>query len=182
VKSKTQSTLVRAAIYPGTFDPITYGHLDIIERAVEIFDRVIVSVGQNPEKHPLFSLEERMAMVRESVANIASVEVDAFSGLVVRHAQEIGAESLIRGLRAVSDFEYEFQMALVNRRLAPDIITVFLMPNERFTYLNSTIVREVASFGGDVGRFVPSGVEERLKKVFQRIRSDAGSGLAGVSD
>jgi len=177
-----ETPVVRTAIYPGTFDPITYGHLDIIERAVEIFDRVIVSLGRNPEKGPLFSLEERMEMVRESAVNIAGVEVDTFTGLVVRHAQEIGAEALIRGLRAVSDFEYEFQMALVNRRLAPDIITVFLMPNERYTYLNSTIVREVASFGGDVGRFVPPGVEERLKRMFQKIRSDAGSGLRGGAD
>jgi len=177
-----ETPVIRTAIYPGTFDPITYGHLDIIERAVEIFDRVIVSLGRNPEKGPLFSLEERMEMVRESAVNISGVEVDTFTGLVVRHAQEIGAEALIRGLRAVSDFEYEFQMALVNRRLAPDIITVFLMPNERYTYLNSTIVREVASFGGDVGRFVPPCVEERLKKMFQKIRSDGGSGLRGGAD
>jgi pantetheine-phosphate adenylyltransferase len=156
----------KTAIYPGTFDPITYGHVDIIERAVEIFDRVIVSLGRNPEKNPLFSVEERLEMIREVVENIDGVEVDTFEGLAVRHAQEMGAEALIRGLRAVTDFEYEFQMALVNRRLAPDIITVFLMPNEKYTYLNSTIVREVASLGGEVGRFVPPPVEKRLAKIF----------------
>ena len=156
----------RTAIYPGTFDPITYGHVDIIERAVEIFDRVIVSLGRNPEKNPLFSVEERLEMIREVVESIAGVEVDTFEGLAVRHAQKMGAEALIRGLRAVTDFEYEFQMALVNRRLAPDIITVFLMPNEKYTYLNSTIVREVASLGGEVGRFVPPPVEKRLAKIF----------------
>ena len=156
----------KTAIYPGTFDPITYGHVDIIERAVEIFDRVIVSLGRNPEKNPLFSVEERLEMIREVVENIAGVDVDTFEGLAVRHAQELGAEALIRGLRAVTDFEYEFQMALVNRRLAPDIITVFLMPNEKYTYLNSTIVREVASLGGEVGRFVPPPVEKRLAKIF----------------
>jgi pantetheine-phosphate adenylyltransferase len=166
VTSERGTSTPRTALYPGTFDPITYGHLDIIERAVEIFDRVIVSLGRNPEKDPLFSVEERLEMIRAVVANIAGVEVDTFTGLVVRHAQRVGAEALIRGLRAVSDFEYEFQMALVNRRLAPDIITVFLMPNEKFTYLNSKIVREVASLGGDVGRFVPPPVEERLRRVF----------------
>ncbi len=155
----------RTAIYPGTFDPITYGHMDIIERAVEIFDQVIVSLGRNPEKDPLFTLDERLAMITEAVSDLPGVQVDTFTGLVVRHAQEIGADALIRGLRAVSDFEYEFQMALVNRRLAPEIITVFLMPNEKFTYLNSKIVREVASLGGDVGRFVPPPVEERLRRV-----------------
>ena len=164
MKVESERSTLRTAIYPGTFDPITYGHLDIIERAVEIFDRVIVSLGRNPEKNPLFSLEERIEMIGEVLEKIEGVELDTFEGLVVRHAQKIGAEALIRGLRAVSDFEYEFQMALVNRRLAPDIITVFLMPNEKYTYLDSTIVREVASLGGDVGRFVPPPVEKRLKR------------------
>ena len=156
----------RIAIYPGTFDPITYGHMDIIQRAVEIFDQVIVSLGRNPEKDPLFTVDERLAMITEAVSDLPGVKVDTFTGLVVRHAQEIGADALIRGLRAVSDFEYEFQMALVNRRLAPDIVTVFLMPSEKYTYLNSTIVREVASLGGDVARFVPPPVEERLRKIY----------------
>jgi pantetheine-phosphate adenylyltransferase len=166
----------RTAIYPGTFDPITYGHLDIIERAVEIFDRVIVSLGRNPEKNPLFTLDERLEMIRESVAHIKGVEVDTFTGLVVRHAEELGAEALIRGLRAVTDFEYEFQMALVNRRLAPEVITVFLMPNEKYTYLNSTIVREVASLGGDVQRFVPPPVERRLREIYHRTQTRESSG------
>lgn len=158
----------KVAIYPGTFDPITYGHLDIIQRAAEIFDRVIVSLGRNPEKNPLFSLDERMEMIGEVVKDLPGVQVDTFSGLVVRYAQDMGADALIRGLRAVSDFEYEFQMALVNRRLAPDVITVFLMPSEKYTYLDSTIVREVASLGGDVTQFVPPPVEERLRKVFEK--------------
>jgi pantetheine-phosphate adenylyltransferase len=166
----------RTAIYPGTFDPITYGHLDIIERAVEIFDRVIVSLGRNPEKNPLFTLDERLEMIRESVAHIKGVEVDTFAGLVVRHAEELGAEALIRGLRAVTDFEYEFQMALVNRRLAPEIITVFLMPNEKYTYLNSTIVREVASLGGDVRRFVPPPVERRLRELYGQLQAPNNAG------
>lgn len=173
LKSKRGSS-PRTAIYPGTFDPITYGHLDIIERAVGIFDRVIVSLGRNPEKNPLFSLDERLEMIRESVAHIKGVEVDTFTGLAVRHAQEAGAEALIRGLRAVTDFEYEFQMALVNRRLAPEIITVFLMPNEKYTYLNSTIVREVASLGGDVGRFVPPVVEKRLRGLYSETQAKEG--------
>lgn len=165
---KKESTSPRVAIYPGTFDPITYGHLDIIERAVEVFDQVIVSLGRNPEKDPLFSLDERLEMIDEAASHLTGVKVDTFSGLVVRYAQAIGADALIRGLRAVSDFEYEFQMALINRRLAPDIVTVFLMPNERYTYLNSTIVREVASLGGDVGRFVPPPVEKRLLKIYRK--------------
>ncbi len=151
------------AIYPGTFDPITFGHLDIIERAVTIFDEVIVSVGRNLGKEPMFSVEERMDMIRETTSHLAQVKVDFFTGLIVDYAREINARVMIRGLRAMSDFEFEFQMALVNRTLYPDFVQVFLMPHEAYTHLNSTIVREVAAFGGEVGRFVPEHVAEILR-------------------
>ncbi len=156
----------RKAIYPGTFDPITNGHIDIVERATLLFDRVIVAVTTNPAKTPLFTVEERLEMIREAVGDISGVEVDSFEGLLVDYARRIGAVAVIRGLRAVSDFEMEFQMALFNRKLNPDVVTVFLMPNERYTYLNSTIVKEVAKFGGDVGCFVPEAVERKLKERF----------------
>jgi pantetheine-phosphate adenylyltransferase len=157
---------LKTAIYPGTFDPITHGHIDVIRRARMIFDRVIVTLAKNPEKVPLFSLEERYALIRSSIQDIPDVEVADFDGLVVRFAETVGAVAIIRGLRAVSDFEYEFQMALTNRKLSANIITVFLMPHERFTYLNSNIVREVARLRGDISPFVPACVEEALKKKF----------------
>lgn len=158
---------MRTAIYPGTFDPITHGHIDVIRRARAIFEKVIVTLARNPEKAPLFSLEKRRQLVQVSVQDIPGVEVADFDGLSVRFAESLGAIAIIRGLRAVSDFEYEFQMALTNRKLSASIITVFLMPHERFTYLNSNIVREVARLRGDVSHFVPSCVEEALKEKFQ---------------
>lgn len=151
-----------AAIYPGTFDPITNGHLDIIERATRLFDRVTVAVTTNPGKKPLFDVKEREEMIREVTACFPIVEVESFSGLLVEYATRKGATAVVRGLRAVSDFEFEFQMALVNRKIAANIVTVFLMPNEKYTYLNSTIVKEVAAFGGDVSMFVPPAVRTRL--------------------
>ena len=157
---------MKIAVYPGTFDPITHGHIDVIRRARMIFDKVIVTLAQNPEKAPLFSLEERRELIQTSIQDIPNVEVTDIDGLSVRFAESVGAISIIRGLRAVSDFEYEFQMALTNRKLAAGIITVFLMPHERFTYLNSNIVREVARLRGDVSPFVPPCVEEALKKKF----------------
>jgi len=146
---------MRVAIYPGTFDPITNGHLDIIERAAKIFDRVIVAVTTNPGKKPLFEVAERVQMIRQITASFPGVEIDSFTGLLVDYVTRKGATAIVRGLRAISDFEFEFQMALVNRKIAENIETVFLMPNEKYTYLNSTIVKEVAAFGGDVSRFVP---------------------------
>ena len=160
------SNVGKLAIYPGTFDPITNGHLDIIQRAVNLFDRVIVGVTTNPAKTPLFSADERVEMIQKSVSNLASVAVEHFDGLLMNYANKKEANVIVRGLRAITDFEFEFQMALVNRRLAEHIVTVFLMPNEKYTYLNSTIVKEVAKFGGDVGSFVSKDVDERLRKKF----------------
>jgi len=155
------------AVYPGTFDPITNGHLDIIARAGELFNKVYVTVAINPSKKPTFSLNERVDMIHQVTGDYKFVEVTSFTGLLVDYAKSVGASALIRGLRAISDFEYEFQMALFNRRLAKDLVTVFLMPHEKYTYINSTIVREVAKFGGDVSKFVPDVVENALKRKFK---------------
>ena len=152
----------RIALYPGTFDPITYGHIDVVRRATELFSRVVVLIARNSTKLPMFTEEERAAMIREVFRRHPRVEVDTFNGLLVEYARKRKASVIVRGLRAVSDFEFEFQMALTNRKLAPTIDTVFLVPHERYTYLNSTIVREVARLGGDVSDFVPPGVRRRL--------------------
>jgi len=160
---------MKIAIYPGTFDPITNGHLDLIKRAAMVFDKVVVAVANNPHKNPLFTLEERTRLVEATVKDIANVEVDMFDGLLVDYAQKKGATAAIRGLRAVSDFEYEFQMALMNRKLMPTLETVFLMPSEEFTYINSTIVKEIARLGGDVENFLPKMVSEALRK---KIKED----------
>ena len=156
----------RRAIYPGTFDPITNGHLDIIERATGLFDEIIVVVARNSSKSPLFTEEERVEMIRESTAMYPCVSVEMLSGLTVEYAMRCGACAIIRGLRAVTDFEYEFQIALMNRKLAPAVSTVFLMPHERYTYLSSSIIREVARFEQDVTEFVPPPVVKRLKERF----------------
>ncbi len=153
-------------IYPGTFDPVTNGHIDIINRAIELFDEVIVTVARNPGKTALFSVEERVEMLRVSLKGYKKVVIDSFDGLVVDHAKNVGAIGIIRGLRAVSDFEYEFQMALMNRKLAGDITTILLMPHARYTYLNSTIVRNLAQFHGNVAEFVPSIVLKKLQEKF----------------
>jgi len=155
---------MRHVIYPGTFDPITNGHLDIIERATTLFDVVTIGVTTNPAKNPLFTVEERVAMIRQVTQKFSNVRVDSFGGLLVDYAQRLGACAIIRGLRAISDFEYEFQMALVNRKISDGIVTVFLMPHEKYTYLNSTIVKELALFGGDISRFVPPEVEALIKQ------------------
>ncbi len=162
---------MKTAIYPGTFDPITYGHLDIIERASRLFDKIIVTVAKNPAKTPLFTTRERVFLIEQAIADLETentVEVDTFTGLIVDFAQQKKAIAIIRGLRAVTDFEYELQMALVNRRLASGISTVFLMPHEKYTYLNSTIVKEVASFGGDISNFVPTVVQMKLEQKYSR--------------
>ena len=160
----------RVGIYPGTFDPITYGHIDVIRRATEMFSRVIVLVARNTSKAPLFNTEERIAMIKDVFRGNHRVSVDSFEGLLVDYARSKKAGVIIRGLRAVSDFEYEFQMALTNRKLNQAIDTVFLMPDERYTYLNSTIVREIARVGGTVESFVPPAVRKRLVKKIQRQR------------
>jgi pantetheine-phosphate adenylyltransferase len=154
----------RTAVYAGTFDPVTYGHLDVAARAAHVFDRLVLAVAEDPRKTLLFSVEERMALARGSVAHLNNVEVVPFSGLLVDWARTHGIHTLIRGLRAFSDFEYEFQMALTNRKLAPDIETLFLMPNEDFSYVSSSMVREIAALGGDVGKFVPMPVAAALKR------------------
>ncbi|NOZ13126.1 MAG: pantetheine-phosphate adenylyltransferase [Acidobacteria bacterium] len=156
---------MRTAVYPGTFDPVTNGHLDIISRGLKLFDRVIVAVLVNRQKNTMFSVRERMDMISEATKNTlpSRIEVTSFNGLLVNYVQECGADAILRGIRAISDFEYEFQMALMNRKLLKQVDTVFMMPDERFSYLSSKLVREVASFGGDVSAFVPGFVEDRLK-------------------
>ena len=156
----------RVAIYAGTFDPLTLGHLDVIERAARIFDRLVVAVAKHSRKKPLFTLEERLAMAEAAVRPYANVEVDRFDGLLVNYARAKGVHVLVRGLRAFSDFEFEFQMALTNRTLAPDIETLFLMTKEDYSYLNSSTVREVAELGGRTETFVPPVVEAALQRKF----------------
>ncbi len=150
------------AIYPGTFDPITYGHIDVVDRATKLFSKVIILVARNTSKNPLFSADERLAMVEEIFKKNNRVDVDCFDSLLVAYAKRKKATVIIRGLRAVSDFEYEFQMALTNRKMEQSVDTVFLVPHERYTYLNSSIVREVARLGGDVSDFVPESVQRHL--------------------
>jgi pantetheine-phosphate adenylyltransferase len=161
---------MKIAIYPGTFDPITYGHIDIIERAREIFDVVIVCVARNTAKKPLFSSQERIAMIKDAVRQFQNVTVEQFDGLLVNFAKRKKATAVVRGLRAVSDFEYEFQMALMNRKLNSRITTVFLMPHEKYTYLNSSIVREIALHGGDCSEFVPPKVQRMLQRLAKKSR------------
>ena len=153
----------RVAIYPGSFDPLTNGHVDIIERGSRIFDAIIVAILANVEKTPLFSENERIAIIRDVFKGHQNVQVEAFSGLLVEYAQHKHATVLVRGLRAVSDFEYEFQMALMNRRLAPGLETVFMMPDEKYTYISSRLIKEVSTLGGEITGLVPPVVEERLR-------------------
>lgn len=167
----------RAAIYAGTFDPITLGHLDVIERAVRIFPRLILAVAARSTKDPLFTLEERVAIAREAVAPLPGVEVEPFDGLLVTYARQKRIGVLIRGLRAFSDFEFEFQMALTNRKLAPDIETLFLMPNEDYSYVSSSTVRQIAELGGTVRQFVPEASRRALeRKLGVAASSDGAAG------
>ncbi len=159
---------MRKVLYPGTFDPVTNGHIDIVLRARELFDAVVITVAINPGKLPLFTVAERVRMLKYCFKEYDNVSIDSFNGLVVDHAHEVGAVGIIRGLRAVSDFEYEFQMALMNKKLAGDINTVFLMPNEKYTYLNSSIIRNLASLHSDVSEFVPPNVNAALKEKFSK--------------
>jgi pantetheine-phosphate adenylyltransferase len=157
---------MRHCIYPGTFDPITYGHLDVLGRAAKLFDKVTMAIAHNPGKGPLFTAGERVEMIRPNLAKFPNVEITIFGGLLVDFALEQKATAIIRGLRALSDFEFEFNMALMNRHLKPEIETLFVMPNETYSYTSSNLVKQVARYGGDIAHFVPPNVAEALKKAF----------------
>jgi pantetheine-phosphate adenylyltransferase len=154
----------KVAVYPGSFDPITNGHLDVIQRAAAMFDRVVIACAHNLEKSPMFSLEQRLNLVRAATQHLPNVSVDDFQGLLVEYCRGKGATVVVRGLRAVSDFEFEFQMALMNRKLEPKVETIFLMPKDEYTFISSRLVREIAGLGGDVSKFVPTAVQEALKQ------------------
>lgn len=154
---------MRTVIYPGSFDPPTNGHLDVVQRAAKLFDRVIVAIAENESKHPLFTLKERELLVRQSIEGIVKAETDTFTGLLVHYAADMECQAIIRGLRAVSDFEFEFQLALMNRKLNEQIETIFMMPKDQYTFLSSRIVKEISRLGGDVSAFVPPHVESALK-------------------
>jgi len=163
--------VAKRAVYPGMFDPIHNGHVDVIQRSLQIFDELIVAVVANPSKQPLFSVSERLEMIDEATSSMGlgtSFRIAAFDGLLIDLVARERADCIVRGIRAVSDFEYEFQMALMNRRLDPTIETIFLMPSEQYTYVNSTLVKEIARHGGDVNPFVPPNVRERLDKALRK--------------
>lgn len=159
---------MRRAIYPGSFDPVTNGHLDVIDRARKLFDEVIVGIAHNDQKQPLFSIEDRVEFLRKAIGNLDGVQVAPLRGLLVDFAVQQKATAVIRGLRAISDFEFEFQMALMNRKLEPTVETIFLMPKEEYTYLSSRIVKEIARLGGDIAKFVPPPVVEAFARKEQR--------------
>lgn len=167
--SRREAQAKGRAIYPGSFDPVTYGHIDLIRRALSLFEEVYVGVAQNPEKNPLFTAEERVHLMKKAVGNLKGVRVESFAGLTVEYAKKKGARSIIRGLRATSDFDYEFQLALTNRELSKDVDTIFLMPSETHFYLSSRLIKEIAERGGDVSAFVPSFVAEAARKKFGSV-------------
>ncbi len=162
---------MKIGLYPGTFDPITHGHTDIIRRSLRMFEKIIVAVAHNPSKHPLFSVAERLDMVRLVTKDLPHVEVTTFDGLLVNFVQQMGAHAVIRGLRAISDFEHEFQMALVNRKLAENVETVFLMPSEEYSYLSSTIIKDVAMHGGSLTDFLHPEVARQLQARIRSLKS-----------
>ena len=159
------------AIYPGSFDPVTNGHLSILKRGLEIFDRVIIAVLHNPQKKPLFSVDERIYLIKEAIKDLSKVEVDTFDGLLVDYALMKKSNVILKGLRAISDFEYEFQMALMNRKLRRDVQSVFLMTDYKWFYISSTIIKEAARLGGDISGLVPKPVEQRLKEKFEQLKN-----------
>jgi len=159
---------MKIGVYPGTFDPITNGHIDIIRRSLQVFDKVIVAVAPNPKKKPIFDIHERVEMIREATRDIPNVEIEIFEGLLAEYMKRKNAHAIIRGLRAVSDFEHEFMMALMNRKLDSEVETVFLMPSEEYSYLTSSAIKEVASYGGVVKDLVPPIVARRLRDHFQK--------------
>lgn len=157
---------MRIVIYPGSFDPLTNGHLDVIQRAAKLFDRVIVAIAKNESKHPLFTLEERVDLVRQCITHLPNVEADSFECLLVDYVEKRGGQAVVRGLRAVSDFEFEFQLALMNRKLNERVETIFMMPKDTYTFLSSRIIKEIARLDGDVSAFVPRHVQQALKQKF----------------
>ncbi len=160
--------LKRIAVYPGTFDPITYGHIDVIKRALLLCDKLIIAVAKRREKAPLFSLKERVELAKNSLKELPNIEVEGFDGLLISFVRKKKANIIIRGLRAISDFDYEFQMALTNRKIAPDVETVFFLPAEEYSYVSSSLVKEIAALGGDTSKFVPPPVVKALKKKFKK--------------
>ena len=165
----------RTAVYPGTFDPITNGHTDLVSRAARVFPKVIVAIAESPHKKPLFSLEERISQARNQMEDLDNVEVVGFSNLLVEFVQQIGAGVIIRGSRAVSDFEYEFQLASMNRHLAPDVETLFLTPDEDFSFISSTLVKEIARLDGDVSEFVCEEVQQAMSRRFAEMEQSLGA-------
>jgi len=159
----------RIAVYPGTFDPITNGHTDLVSRAAKVFPKVIVAIAESPHKKPLFDLDERIALARNEMSGLGNVEVVGFGNLLAEFVQQIGASVIIRGLRAVSDFEYEFQLASMNRHLAPDVETMFLTPDEDFSFISSTLVKEIARLDGDVSEFVCAEVQQAMARRFAEL-------------
>lgn len=161
---------MRTVVYPGSFDPITNGHLDVVQRAARLFDRVIVAILVNDSKTPLFTMAERKVLTQRAVEHLSNVQVDTFTGLLVDYVERSGGEAVIRGLRAVSDFEFEFQLALMNRKLSEKVETIFMMPKETYTFISSRMIKEVASLGGDVASFVPPHVEAALREKYASPR------------
>jgi pantetheine-phosphate adenylyltransferase len=161
---------MRRAVYPGTFDPVTYGHLDVIKRGSKIFDELIVAVGHNPLKDPLFTINERMDMLSKNTVEIQNTKVDCFEGMLTDYMKEMQTNVILRGIRTVSDFEHEFQRALTNRVLKADIETVFIMTSQEYSFLNSSLIKEAVSLGGDISKFVPSDVEKLLQQKFANLK------------
>ncbi len=159
---------MKTIVYPGTFDPITNGHIDLVERASKLFDKIVIGIASSQRKGPLFSIDERIELATEALSHLPNVEIIGFDYLLVHFVKDCKADAIMRGLRAVSDFEYEFQLANMNRALAPDVESIFLTPAERFSYISSSLVREISSLDGDVSKFVPANVAEALLKKFQQ--------------
>ena len=170
---------MKRAVYPGTFDPITYGHLDLIQRGTRLFEELVVGVSEHPQKQPLFTLQERVAMVRQLVTQMPNVRVETFTGLTVDFVRAHQAQVILRGIRTVSDFEYEFQMALTNRQLAPDVETVFVMSDQRYAFISSRLIKEAVTHGGDVSAFVPPAVAQALS---QKLAGSRGAGSSPGTD